>query len=215
MPVIVRQMRGTSALLNRRNSMVAVLAGIAAAFSLTIAADPRLSKEVGERVNQAAHGFETVAAMLAERSPGQRPAGALANLKHKRSAVESNAAPLGRHVIPPLEAIMGAPSAPLIVPPTVAAPQLYNVVAGTPAPIVPASSGAGGSPPILSDIPPPGGGGGVIAPPPIITEELPPPPVTTSAVPEPASWAMMLIGFAAISSAFRRHERHRGQLAIG
>jgi hypothetical protein len=215
MPVIAGQMRGTSALLNRRNSMVAALAGIAAAFSLTIAADPRLSKEVGDRVDQAAQGFETVAAMLAERSPGQRPAGALANLKHKRSAVESTAAPLGRHVIPPVEAIMGAPPAPLIVPPIVAAPPLYNVVAGTPAPILPASSGAGGGPPILSDIPPPGGGGGVIAPPPIITEELPPPPVTTSAVPEPASWAMMLIGFATMGGAFRRHKRRRGQPAIG
>lgn len=213
MPVIASQARWAPAVLNRRIGIGAGVAGVAALLSLAIAADPQLSKAVGDRVSQGVQGFETVAAMLAERSPVQRPNGALASLKHKKAAVEAAAAPLGRHMIPPVQAIMGAPAAPLIIPPTIAAPPLYNVVAGAPAPIVPASSGGGGGPPVLSDIPGPGGGigGGIVAPPPIVTQEVPPP--ATSAVPEPASWAMMLVGFAAIGSVFRRRQQKRANPA--
>lgn len=211
MPLIAVGARRAPATMSRRNAIIAGLTGVAALLSLTIAADPRLSKAIGDGVSQGMSGFETVAAMLAERSPGQRPKGALANLKHKKAAVEAEAAPLGRHMIPAVAAIMGAPAAPLIVPPVVPPPPLYNVVAGSPgAPIVPASSGAGGGPPFFGGISGAGGGGiggGVFAPPPIVTQEVPPPPATTSAVPEPESWAMMLIGLAAMGSAFRRQKR--------
>ena len=217
MPVITGQMRWTPALLSRRSSIIAAVAAIAAILSLTIAADPRLSKAVGERVSQGVHQFETVAAMLSERSPGQRPKGALANLKHKKAAVEASAAAPGPHVIPPVEAIMGTPAIPLIIPPAVAAPPLYNVVAGSqsaPIPVAPASGGGG--PPILSEIPSPGGGvgGGVVAPPPIVTQVVPPPPASTSGVPEPASWAMMLAGFAMLGGALRRQKRDRALPAV-
>jgi len=217
MPVMVDRLRWPPAILNRRNGAIAALAGVAAIVSTTIVVDPRLSKAVGDRVAQSVHRFETVAAMLSERSPGQRPKGALANLKHEKAPVEANAATPQAHVIPPLQAIMATPAIPLIIPPPIAAPPLYNVVAGAPAaPIVPASSAAGGGPPILTGIPLPGGGigGGVVVPPPIVTQVVPPPPVT-SAVPEPASWAMMLAGFAMLGGALRRQKRNRPLPAIG
>lgn len=206
------------ALLNRRNGIIAAMAAVAAILSVSVAVDPRLSKAVGERVNQGVHGFETVAALLSERSPGQRPKGALANLKHKKAAVEASAAPLARHVVPPVEAIMGTPAIPLIIPPALAAPPLYNAVAGSPsAPIPVSAAGGNGGPPILSAIPLPGGGvgGGVVAPPPIVTEVVPPPPAITSGVPEPASWALMLAGFAMVGGALRRQKRDRTLSAIG
>jgi len=216
MPVIAGQMRWAPAL-NRTNGVIAAVTAIAAALSMALVVDPQFSRSVGERVSRGVHGFETVAAMLAERSPGQRPSGALANLKQKKSAVEASEAPIGRHVIPPVAGLMGAPATPLIIPPVMAAPPLYNVVAGTPpVSIIPAAAGGGGGPPILSEIPPAGGGiGGVVAPPPIITQSVPPPPAATGAVPEPASWAMMLVGFATIGGALRRKKRNRAQHTIG
>lgn len=212
MPVIAGQMRWMPAL-NRRNGVIAALVGMAAILSVAIVADPRLSKLVGDRVNEGVRGFETVAAMLAERSPGQRPGGALANLKQKKSPAEAAAAPLGRHLIPPVAGLMGTPSVPLIIPPVMAVPPLYNVVAGSPpVSIIPTAAGGGGGPPILSEIPPAGGGiGGIVAPPPIITQEVPPAPAATSAVPEPESWVIMLVGFATIGGALRRKERNRAQ----
>ena len=212
MPVIVDRLRWPAAVLNRRNGAIAALIGIAATISTTIFVDPRLSKAVGDRVTQGVHGFETVAAMLAERSPGQRPKGALANLKHKKAVVEAAVAPVAQHGIPAVAGLMGAPAAPAIISPPVAAPPLYNMVAGAPAaPIVPASSAAGGGPPILSGIPLPGAGvgGGVVAPPPVVTQVVPPPPTVTTAVPEPASWVMMLAGFAMLGGALRRQRRDR------
>jgi hypothetical protein len=54
-----------------------------------------------------------------------------------------------------------------------------------------------------------GGGGGIIVPPARPTEETPvtppvTPPVGTAPVPEPANWAMMILGFAVAGAAARR-----------
>jgi len=199
-------------LLSRRNGAIAAFAGLAAAVSIGVLSDPQVASAVGQGVHQGVNGMKTVASMLAGRSPGERPKGALAKLKqlkHKRAA----ALPLGRHVLPPAAALLGAPPA-IIVPQPIAPAPIYDVVAGGPPIMLPpvpiltgGGGGGGGGPPVLPGIPPPGGGGGVFVPPPIITTAVPPPPPVTSAVPEPASWAMMLVGFALVAGALRRKRR--------
>ena len=211
-----------SILLNRRNGAVAAVVGVGVAFSIALAADQQLSRAVADGVHDGINGVKTVAAMLAERSPGERPKGALAKLKqlkHRRAA-----APLGRHILPPIAGLVQAPAVPLILPPAITPAPLYNVVAGgppiviPPVPITPGAGGGGGGggggPPIFGEIPPPGGGGGIITPPSIVTEVVPPPPPTSS-VPEPASWAMMLAGFGMLGSLFRRQKRAGLRVANG
>ena len=74
---------------------------------------------------------------------------------------------------------------------------------GTPV-FFPGIPGGGG---VVGGVPTPPGGGGVVTPPPATTV---PPPVTppaitpVPAVPEPATWAMMLIGFGLVGGLLRR-----------
>jgi hypothetical protein len=187
----------------KRGGAVALLAvALAGALSVATLSNPRFAHAVGEGLSESIQGVKTVAAMLAERSPGQRPEGALAQLKHKRAAaLHERALPKVRGPAPTAyEALAGPVATPPLAPP-VQGP-LYTAVAGGPTPIVPPTGGASGGPPILSEIPPPGGGGGGFTAP-ITTLEVP--PVTpTSPVPEPASWAMMILGFALLGRALRR-----------
>ena len=170
-------------------------------------------------VSNALNAAKSVADLLAGRSPGERAEGTLANLKHRRlSALHERALPKVRRpgATSPLAGIVGAaPVPPAEVLPPPPAP-LYNVVAGGPgAPV--AAPPPGGGPVIFPAIPPPpGGGGGVILPPPVITPPVTPPvtppivippPPTTGAVPEPSTWAMMLIGFAMIGRSLRARRR--------
>ena len=181
--------------------------GIAAAFSVATWSSPRLAHALDEGISQSIHGVQTVAAMLAERSPGERPEGALAQLKHKKqAALHERVLPKVRGPAPSAyEALAGPPPSPPLAPPPEA--PLYAAVASPPTPIIPVTGGGGG-PPILSNIPPPGGGGG--------GGDSRQPVVTTTAtsrslrrrrvtpVPEPATWAMMILGFALIGRALRR-----------
>jgi hypothetical protein len=175
-------------------------------------------------VSRALGAVQSVADMLAGRSPGERAEGTLANLKHRRlAALHQRALPKVRRPGPvsPLAGIVGAapvPPAQELPPPE--AP-LYNVVAGGPgAPVAALPPGAG--PVVFPAIPPPpGGGGGVIIPPPAITPPvtspvtppivIPPPP--SGAVPEPSTWAMMILGFAMIGRALRVRTRETLHLA--
>jgi hypothetical protein len=189
--------------------------GVAALAALSVAtlSRPDLARAIGEGVGDGIHGVQTVAAMLADRSPGERPDGALASLKPKRqAAVHQRALPKVRGPAPPpspYQALVSTPPSPVVaLPPET---PLYNVVAGGPAVITPAATGGGGgTPPGLSQVPlPGGGGGGFISPPgPAATPDIPATPVTpltpVTPVPEPATWAMMLVGFAFIGRALRR-----------
>lgn len=56
----------------------------------------------------------------------------------------------------------------------------------------------------------PGGGGGIVTPPGI---ETPPGPPAVTPVPEPGTWAMMLLGFMLLGSALRRRPAQKGQSA--
>jgi hypothetical protein len=204
------------ALLTRRNGAVAAALALGAALSIALASDQQLSKAVASGVQESVNGVKTVAAMLADRSPGQRPKGALAKLKqlkHRRAA----AAPVSRHMLPAVAGILPAPEAPSVVPPPIAVAPPFAVVAGAPPIAIPPVSspssggGGGGGGGFFFPGMPGGGGGGVILPP-TVTELVPPPPVT-AAVPEPASWAMMLFGFAMLGGVFRRQKLGRRQLA--
>jgi hypothetical protein len=174
---------------------------------------------VGEATKTSLNNIKTVAAMLADRSPGNRPEGALASLKQKRQpALHERALPKVRKPESPLAGIVGTPPVPPVeVPPET---PLYSMVAGPPV-AVPATTlirGGPGGPPPGSEIAPPGGGGGLIVPPTnTSTPSTPVIPVTpsTPAVPEPDTWAMMLIGFALMGWTIRRDRRAGIQRATG
>lgn len=196
------------------------LGGLALVGALSVATllNPRVADAVGDGLNSGIRSVQTVAAMLAERSPGERPEGALANLKPKReAALHARALPKIRAPSPtPYETLAGPPP----TPPAPPEAPLYNMVAGGPQAVVPPTAavvtpGMPGGPPVLSNIPTPGGGGGGgggVFSPPVVTATpetpttplTPTPPSPPSAVPEPATWGLMLLGFALIGRALRR-----------
>ncbi|MFL6760514.1 MAG: PEPxxWA-CTERM sorting domain-containing protein [Sphingomonas sp.] len=181
---------------------------MATALSVAILSDSKLGRAVGDGVSSSIESVKTVAAMLAERSPGERPDGALVNLKPKRqSALHERALPKVRGPAAiPYEALVAAPPNPVIAPPPKA--PLYNVVAGGPpvviAPTTGVVPGTPGGPPVLTDIPLPGGGGGGIFSPPVVAAAPDTPPIPVTPVPEPAAWAMMLVGLALIGRVLRK-----------
>lgn len=211
MPLTAAFARFTETPVARRGAAAAIAAGVIGAVSIATFSNPDLARRVGDGVNQGIAGAKTVAAMLADRSPGARPDGALASLKPKRqSAVHERALPKIRGPVTapsPYAMLVAAPPSPPLAPPGAEVP-LYNMVAGGPAVIVPpvvtgGGGGTPGGPPILSNIPTPGGGGGGIINPPVIAAAPETPPIPVTPVPEPASWAMMLLGFALLGRALR------------
>jgi hypothetical protein len=181
----------------------AILLALAAALSVATFSRADLARQVRDAASAGLVNMKTVAAMLADRSPGQRPEGALASMKpEKRPALHERALPKIRKPESPLAGIVGTPTVPPVeLPP---ATPLYSMVTTPPVAqtLVPGGPG-GGSPPA----PPPGGSGGIVVPP--QTPAVPVTPVTpvTPAVPEPNTWAMMLVGFGLMGWAIRREKR--------
>jgi hypothetical protein len=187
----------------RRSAIGIGVLGAAAALSIATVSNPWLANSLSEGLSESLQGVKTVAAMLADRSPGERPEGALASLKPKRQAVLAERLPkVHAPSSTAYEALAGPPPSPPIAPPPEA--PLYTAVAGAPTPLTPVAGGGGG-PPNLSNIPLPGGGGGGILAPPVITTATPEVPQSpVSAVPEPMTWTMMILGFAIIARVTRR-----------
>jgi len=177
---------------------------------VTSAAD-RAVNNLSQRAGEAAR---TVAGLFELRSPGERASGALASLKQKRQPLlHERALPKIRRTLSPLAAIVAAPPVPPIAPVPIAPVPLYNAVGGPkPGGPVALTVPPGGVPVVFPGLTLlTGGGGGVVVPPPsTITPPDTPVPVvpgtpTPQGVPEPGSWALMLIGFAFIGGALRRN----------
>jgi hypothetical protein len=205
--VIAASARSRRSRRRRASAIVAGLIALAAAMLFAGYSNQHMATALAETIGQS---VKSVASMFAARSPGHRPMGKLASLKHKkRPLLHARALPKVRHVIPPLPIVLEAPP---MIPPDFGPLPVYQVVAGFPeTPIIVGPPSYG--PPNLPEIPPPGGGGGFF-PPPIITQEVPPPP-PPPAVPEPATWVTMLLGFAAIGSFFRRRKTLMAQARSG
>jgi hypothetical protein len=189
-----------------RTAVGAVLLALAAASAITTWTRPDVKQAIGDVASRGVAGFNSVAALIAARSPGERPAGELASLKSKRQAApHERALAKVRRAAPGTLASIVAPSAapPVIVPPIAAAP-LFNAVA--PPPVIAAATPISGAPPggFPAITPLPGGGGGVIVPP-VVIPSSPVIPVTPAApLPEPSAWAMMLIGLVMIGRLVER-----------
>ena len=166
-----------------------------------------LSTAVGQAAKAAGN---TVAGLFDLRSPGNRIAGLLALNKHKpQLARHERALPkVRKSPTSPLAGIVGSPPASAVPPPPpVANAPLYTAVTNAPPVGAPPGDSIIGSPGGFPAISPPGGGGGGVIIPPVVTTTpptTPTPPITpTPPVPEPASWAMMLIGFLLIGQVLR------------
>lgn len=138
-------------------------------------------------------------ALLEARSPGERVAGALTQSKKR---IERSIARLPKKLIPALPTpteqlakVVVPATPPLQIVPPPEAPPVADIIA-------PAL--------MLASLPPIAGSSLLNpAPGPVLFMPPPPPPPTlvNSAVPEPQSWLIMLIGFGMIGSAMQRRQR--------
>jgi hypothetical protein len=145
-------------------------------------------------------------AMMTDRSPGERTKAELTKTKSKKLAM---AAPKMRALPKVAKPELPKEFVAAIAPPL---PNIAEVPATAPLTsigpllITPGIPGAGGGIIVPPQVPPPGGGGGPPGPPPE-TPPGPPPPVDTPSVPEPGTWATMLLGFGITGWMMRRRRR--------
>ena len=154
--------------------------------------------------------------VMAARSPGARPAGALTQSKPNRGRdervlAEALTRPLGPTDAPgqagivPVVPGVAAPDVPVAdVVPATALPGVTDVIAdGGPGP-VPSGYYPGNGITVVPNVGGGGGGGGGTTTP-VTTPNTPETPVAS--VPEPGTWAMMLLGFGAMGAALRTRRR--------
>ena len=190
----------------RREKLARRRKALAAGGALTIVFAAPLSIAAYLGVDASFPGIETAKsfmAMMAERSPGDRTKGELIKTKQAALADAPTQRALGKITKPeaPKELVEAiAPSVPVLEElPPVALKDDIGPILLTPPP-------AGGGIIIPPQAPPPGGGG-PNPPPPQPPGENPPPPPPPPAVPEPGTWATMLLGFGLTGWAMRRRRR--------
>jgi hypothetical protein len=160
------------------------------------------------------HGAQAVvdairdpASVLAGRSPGSRPPGALYQTKRPRvSRRTSRASPTARAGVPPALARNVPPE---VVPSFDAGPAELSF---GPAPLTPGDLGFVPGAPAGGLLPTPGGETGLPVPVGISTPGIPGVPVVpvappASPVPETSTWATMVTGFLAVGAMLRRRAR--------
>jgi len=132
--------------------------------------------------------------LMTGRSPGDRTAAEL--MKTKKAPHQRALAKIAKPENPPaFEEAIAPPPAPMLA----ELPPFTPVLAGL-GPLLETPPPGGNGPPITTTDVPPGGGGG---PPTETPPENPPPPV----VPEPGTWATMLLGFGLVGWMMRRRRR--------
>lgn len=161
----------------------------------------------GEREFGGLEAAKSLISLMDERSPGERTIGELTKLKRDRATTQPRQRALTKRTPPdlPKEFVTAlTPPQPLL--PNVPLTGLQTGLAKSPF----ASILVPPPPPLRTILPPlPGGGGGPVppppGPPPVSPQPPPLPPVP--AIPEPTSWAMMLLGFAAMGWSLRSVRR--------
>jgi hypothetical protein len=218
-----RSRRARAAIRSRRRRVAA-----AAAVSLALAGAGTLSLAGftgGDVVHAAVSQAQSLAELLDQRSPGQRTEGQLTKVKKAARAQPKQrpgAAPrLAHNEIAPPEALTAVlVGQPVELPPEFATPVALAQVQPPPtlgAIVNPPSGGSAVTPPGGSS-PPGGGGGGTVSPPggggPVTlpTSEPREPLTPPSAVPEPGTWALMLLGFGLVGWRIRRAKGGNPQL---
>ena len=184
---------------NRRRKILAAGGALTLVFAAPLSIAAYMGIDASFPGIEAAKSFM---AMMAERSPGDRTKGELIKTKQAALADAPTQRALGKINKPEapkefVEAI--APSVPVIeeLPPVALKDDIGPIL------LTPPPSGGGIITP--PQAPPPGGGGPNPPPPP--PGENPPPPPPPPAVPEPGTWATMLLGFGLTGWAMRRRRR--------
>jgi hypothetical protein len=160
---------------------------------------------------------QSASELIAQRSPGVRTRAVMGKGKGKFDGKEVRLA----RALPRVRDARGMEAPPAAAAPAPFAEVLPEAAPAAAAPVVAAAApgiapGPGDGWFLFTPVPGPGiigggpGGGIVVTPPGEEEPELPPPP--PPAVPEPASWAMMLLGFGALGFTMRR-KRHGRSLA--
>lgn len=193
--------------LKRRRRRAAIVASlsIAAAVPLGLAT---LGVTGGHLVYAATSGAKSLADLLDQRSPGERTGAQLTKSKKMRALAKLQPAPPSSPVPPRPDALELAKLLMPTEPVSTAIEMPAAVVAFGPTPTLGTIIGpnpGGSGPPGGTLVTPPGGGGtppgGGGSPP---TTPTQPPLVPTSPVPEPGTWATMLLGFGLIGWRIRR-----------
>ena len=210
----VRRSRAVRSTMQRRQRRL--LAGACAAILLGSGAFLSIAGVTGsDAVAAAVTQAQSLTQLLGQRSPGERIAGA--QTKHKRVQALSrprlrerphapSASELAKILMPAGPVVPDAPIIPPVLAEIVPVPQLSDIVlpAGVP-------GSGGGGPAIVGGGSVGGGGGGGGSPggsvplvyPPHDTKEV------IAAVPEPGTWATMLLGFGLMGWRLRRSNARR------
>jgi hypothetical protein len=166
-------------------------------------------------VQAAVSGANSLSDLLNRRSPGQRTTAQLTKTKHTRKPLkQSAAAPPDRSpAAPPIisKGDFGQVSQLLIGPPSVdIAPPITSASITIPTlPEVIGSGGGGGSGPGAGGSPPGGGGNGPVS----FPASQPHNPIPVTSLPEPGTWATMLLGFGLVGWRIRRGAKVRARKA--
>lgn len=190
-----RAVRAAGQSRRRRSLAIAVILAAALGGGGILSLDAFMG---GNAVHAAVVEAKSLADLLSQRSPGQRTAAQLTKTKHSRALAKMRVLPHPTLTERPTELASVLMPAPPEVSLDLAPPLPMASLIGPPpiAGLVVPPSGGGG-------VSPPGGGGGVSPP---GTETFPNEPhvPVQSAVPEPGSWALMLLGFGLIGWRSRR-----------